>query len=96
MCPSNHPEQENNHEQSELDLTKPAISMKESVRATGLGYVTHNEEVQSGRLKTYTVGRRRFTTPDWILEWQADRIKESEEQGNTLRLGGLLQRRGDS
>ena len=59
---------------------KPALSVKEAEQAIGLGHVATNVEMQSGRLKTYKVGRRRFTTPEWIREWQADRTAETERE----------------
>jgi|GEM_PF-571300 len=39
----------------------------------GKGY----QEINSNRLKTYKVGRRRFTTGEFILEYIEDRKKES-------------------
>ena len=77
MCPKTPPELEKPPEQG--CPFKPALSMKESEQATGLSHVKHNEEVQSKRLKTYKVGRRRFTTPEWIREWQADRAAETQQ-----------------
>ena len=76
MNPKHPPAQEKTTEQ-ECPF-KPALSMKESEQATGLGHVTHNREVQSGRLKTYKVGHRRFTTAEWIKQWQADRAAETK------------------
>ena len=74
MCPKLSPEQ--------ADPAKPALSMRETEKAIGLGHVATNAEVQSGRLKSYKVGRRRFTTPAFIMQWQADRIAESEQAGS--------------
>jgi hypothetical protein len=77
MYPKQTPKQETHPLQA--GPFKPALSMRESEQATGLGHVSHNAEVQSRRLKTYKVGRRRFTTPEWIREWQADRTAETEQ-----------------
>ena len=57
---------------------KIALSIKEVEHAIGLGHTQTYAEINSGRLKTYKRGNRRFSTPDWVREWQADVIAESE------------------
>ena len=52
------------------DQLKIALSIKEAEQATGLGHTQIYEEINADRLKTYKVGRRRFTTLEWLREWQ--------------------------
>jgi len=52
------------------DPSKIALSVKETEDTTGLGHTQIYKEINSRRLKTYKVGRRRFTTPEWLREWQ--------------------------
>ena len=52
------------------DQLKIALTMKQVENSAEIGHTQLYKEVNSGRLKTYKVGRRRYTTPDWLLEWQ--------------------------
>ena len=58
---------------------KIALSVKEIEEATGLGHTQTYKEIMSGRLRTYKVGSRRFSTPEWLCEWQAARVAETEQ-----------------
>ena len=55
---------------SGIDCPKIALSMKVAEEAVDLGHTQIYKEINSGRLKTYKVGRRRYTTPEWLREWQ--------------------------
>ena len=55
---------------SETDYLKLALSMKVAEEAIDVGHTQMYKEVNSGRLKTYKVGRRRYTTLEWLREWQ--------------------------
>ena len=52
------------------DQLKIALTMKQAEKAAEIGHTQLYKEVNSGRLKTYKVGRRRYTTPEWLREWQ--------------------------
>lgn len=45
-----------------------------------LGRTTAYEELAAGRIKTYTVGRRRYTTPEWDAEWQRAREAVTQQE----------------
>ena len=48
-----------------------AFSMEELTQVLGLSKPTIYEEMNSGRLRSYTVGTRRFATREAVREWQA-------------------------
>ena len=52
------------------EAEKIALTMKQAEKAAEIGHTQLYKEVNSGRLKTYKVGRRRYTTPEWLREWQ--------------------------
>lgn len=54
---------------------RKALTLEDVSRDYQLGRTKLFEEIASGRLKTYKVGRRRFTTPEFAAEWQQDLVK---------------------
>jgi hypothetical protein len=59
-------------------VQKLAYSMKEARQALGFGsQATLYEQINSGRLRTYKVGGRRYCTHDALIEFQHDREVES-------------------
>lgn len=64
-----------------LEQPKLALSMKQTEHALDIGKTQLYEEINAKRLKTYKVGRRRFTTPEWCREWQMERATENARSG---------------
>jgi excisionase family DNA binding protein len=48
-----------------------ALSIDETIRATGLGRSTIYQEMAAGRLKSFKIGRRRFVSPEALTQWRA-------------------------
>lgn len=55
-----------------------AFSIPQFCDAYGVGRTQVFEEIKTGRLKTYKVGRRRFISATAGDAWQRDRESESE------------------
>ena len=53
--------------------TSPCIaySIDDVIRLAGLSRQTVYNEINQGRLKTFTVGRRRLISPDALTDWIA-------------------------
>lgn len=57
-----------------------ALDVEEIAHALRLGRAKVYEEIRTGRLETYTVGRRRYARVAAIEQWQRDRVAESAKQ----------------
>lgn len=57
-----------------------SYTVPEWCHARRVGRTRAYEEISSGRLKTYKVGRRRFISADADAQWQRDREAESASQ----------------
>lgn len=51
-------------------MAKQAFSIPEFIGSFGVGRTKTYEEIESGRLKTYKVGRRRYISEHAAAEWQ--------------------------
>ena len=56
-----------------------AYSIEEFAAIYGVGRTSVFEEISSGRLRTYKVGRRRYISAEAAAEWQ--RAREAEAMG---------------
>lgn len=54
------------------------IPIAEAFEAVQLGKTKGFAEVKSGRLRTFTRGNRRFTTPEWLAEYRAALIDDAQ------------------
>lgn len=50
---------------------KVLIPVSQIEKKTDLGHTQVYKEINSGRLRTLKVGKRRFTTPEWLSDWVA-------------------------
>ena len=57
---------------------KPANTMTETAEALGIGHQKLYDIINSGELRTYTVGRRRYCSEDAIRDFI--RAREAEAQ----------------
>lgn len=57
---------------------KPANSMNEAAQVLNIGHQKLYDEINSGRLRTYKVGRRRYCSGEAILEFIHDREAEAK------------------
>lgn len=53
-----------------------SLSVEEAMQATSLGRNSIFDEIKSGRLRSFTVGRRRLVSEQAIRDWIADRESE--------------------
>jgi hypothetical protein len=58
---------------------KPANSIEDTMEALGLGRQKLYDEINSGRLRTFHVGRRRFASDEAIREYVRDREAEATQ-----------------
>jgi excisionase family DNA binding protein len=58
---------------------KPANNMAETAKLLGIGHQKLYDLINSGALRTYTVGRRRYCSGEAILEF----IREREAEAKT-------------
>lgn len=54
-----------------------ALPIAKAMQATGLGRNSIYDEINSGRLRSFRVGRRRLVSEEAIREWIRDREAES-------------------
>lgn len=57
---------------------KPANTMTETAKALGFGHQKLYDLINSGELRTYTVGRRRYCSADAIMEFIHTREAEAK------------------
>lgn len=60
-------------------MTPQAFTIEQFVDSFNLGRTKVYEEIASGRLATYQVGRRRFISAQAAATWQRQREEESRE-----------------
>lgn len=51
------------------------LTMAATAKTLGISRPTLYKQINKGRLKTITIGRRRFTTPQWVDEYIESRLK---------------------
>lgn len=56
--------------------TRLSLSIPEAMQATSLGRNSIFDEIKAGRLRSFTVGRRRLVSEKAIRDWIADREAE--------------------
>jgi len=54
-----------------MNHTKPRYSINDLIKLLSIGRGTLYAEIHSGKLKTYTIGRRRFADPNAVDEYVA-------------------------
>ncbi|RFF29218.1 helix-turn-helix domain-containing protein [Wenzhouxiangella sediminis] len=58
-------------EQQQSDNSAFLLTIEEAISSTRTSRATLYREINSGRLKTVKIGRRRYVTPEAIREWVA-------------------------
>jgi len=53
------------------------ITIADAAKALNISRPTIYKEIQKGRLKTFTIGRRRFVTPAALNDYIADRVEQN-------------------
>jgi hypothetical protein len=61
-------------------LTAKSFTIAEWCALRRLGRTRAFEEISSGRLRTYKVGRRRFISAEADAKWQRDREAETSQE----------------
>jgi len=71
----------NRHTKQDKETSQPvfALDMKQTCKALGdVTPPTVYKEIAAGRLKTFKIRNRRFSTPESCREYVAARMKEAE------------------
>jgi excisionase family DNA binding protein len=55
-----------------------ALSIKDVCKALNVTHPTVYKEIQAGRLQSFTIGRRRFVSPDALTNYVRAREKAGE------------------
>lgn len=61
-----------------MNESRKVLTIDEFGEQYRIGRTKVFEEIRHGRLRTYTVGRRRYTTPDYARDWQEQRVAEAD------------------
>ena len=69
-------------------MEKLAFSVSETAKILGLGYVKTYEEIRTGRLRTFRVGRRRLCSAEALRDYiERCEAEERANRGAPKRLG---------
>ena len=61
-----------------MNHQKPAYTIRETEKLLNLSHASIYREINSHRLRTFTVGKRRFVSAAEVDRWVAARVDEAE------------------